>query len=220
MRHWTILLRTRRAIARALRSRVILHHKAGEAAPRLVKAYERWKALVAQAERGLARARRTQRVFMYDDTNLALIPSDAEYVASYVDGRFANAFPARAQFPKAKHITITVLGGTADAGDIETGDMTPTTGALWALRMIRAGRKPRCYANRSTMPAVIAALIRLGIKRNQVLLWTADYTGKPHLPVFRWGNKLTTSDACQFTDKALGRSLDESVCLLRFFDAA
>ena len=66
------------------------------------------------------------------------------------------------------------------------------------------------------MPAVIGALRAAGIRRDEVLLWVADYTGKPHFPVFRWGRKLTVSDACQYTDRALGESLDESVCTPEF----
>jgi len=160
-------------------------------------------------------------ITMYDDTSVSLIPAGAEAVAAYVDGRFANLNAVKQRFPKAKILTITVLGGTADAGDIETGDMTPKSGAAWAKRMMLAGhRRPVVYANRSTMPAVIAELRKLGITRAQVRLWVADYTGVPHFPTFQWGSTTTSADGCQFTDKALGRSLDESILRDDFFDLA
>jgi hypothetical protein len=68
------------------------------------------------------------------------------------------------------------------------------------------------------MAAVLAALARAGIDRSQVRLWTAHYTGHAHLCTatcgfgFRW-----TADATQWTDRALGRNLDESVCTDSFF---
>lgn len=221
-KHWQALLASRRKIETALRARLIVHRKAGQKALRLTKAYARWKGLVAQAERGLARAKKArQQIVMYDDVNPSLIPVDAEVIATYIDGaRTTSNFPAvRKLFPKAQLLTITVVGNRAAAGDIETGDMTPESGARWAQRMIAAGRTPAPYANRSTMPAVIAELRKLGIKRSQVRLWVADYTFVPHLPVLRWGASLTTADACQWTDKSHGRSLDESICVPSFLDA-
>lgn len=220
MRHWTKLLAYRRRIAAALRSRLLTHRRAGERSPRLEKAYRRWMQLVAQAERGLARAKRARRrLVILDDVNVSLLLVGADIYGVYVDGRFANWFSVRTKFPKARLLPITVLGSKAEAGDIETGDMTPASGAAWARRMLRAGvHRPVCYANRSTMPAVIAELRKLGIKRDDVRLWVADYTFKPHLPVLRWGARLTTADACQWTDRSHGRSLDESICVPSFLD--
>lgn len=218
LKHWDALIAKRRRIEADLRHRLIAHHKAGDKAPRLQKAYDRWKALVAQAERGLARARRTHKLVMLDDTNPSLLLVGADIYGVYVDGRFANEAAVRAKFPHVPLLTITVLGGDADAGDIETGDMTPASGAQWAQRQIRKGHRPVCYANRSTMPAVIAELRKRGIARSQVKLWVADYTFVPHLPVFMWGAHPTTADACQWTDHSHGRSLDESVCLANFLD--
>jgi hypothetical protein len=220
LKHWTGLLAFRRKVAATLRHRLIAHRKAGDKAPRLARAYERWKRLVAQAERGVAKAKRARhKLVMYDDTNLSLVPSDAQLIGVYIDGRFVNLQEAMARFPGAKLLTITVTGAhDADAGDIETGDMSPQSGARWAKAMIGRGERPAVYANRSTMPAVIAELRRLGIARRDVRVWVADYTFFPHLPVFRWGASLTASDACQWTDKSHGRSLDESICVPSFLD--
>jgi hypothetical protein len=222
LKHWKALLAERRKVVAELRHRLIAHRKAGDKAPRLTKAYERWKRLVAQAERGVAKAKRARhKLVMYDDVNVSLIPTDAKLIASYIDGaRTAdNLQQVQARFPAAKILTITVTGAhDADAGDIETGDMSPQSGARWARTMIGRGERPAVYANRSTMPSVIAELRRLGIARRDVRIWTADYTFFPHLPVFRWGASLTASDACQWTDKSHGRSLDESICVPSFLD--
>lgn len=220
LKHWEALVASRRRIEAALRSRLIAHRKAGEAAPRLERAYRRWKALVAQAERGLAKARKARhKLVMFDDVNVGLLPAGGDIYGVYVDGHFANHTAVAAKFPSARLLTITVIGSKAEAGDIETGDMTPASGARWARRMLAAGvHRPVCYANRSTMPAVIAELRAAGIRRSQVRLWVADYTFHPHLPVLRWGSRLTTADACQWTDKSHGRSLDESICVPSFLD--
>lgn len=53
---WTSKLKSRRKTAKSLRSRLI-KHGGSKKAPRLAKAYRRYKGLVAQATRGLARAR-------------------------------------------------------------------------------------------------------------------------------------------------------------------
>ena len=157
----------------------------------------------------------------FDDTNVNLLPSNTEYAAGYVDGRFANIAAIRSRFPKLLGLlSITVLGGktVADCCDIETGDLVPAHGAQWIEDRLKAGQKRPCaYANRSTMPTVIALMRALGIKRSQVRLFVADYTGKPHRPVFMWGLKPCRADACQYTDHADGRSLDESVCANDFF---
>lgn len=154
---------------------------------------------------------------MFDTVTVKEVPSFAntahDAVAGYVDGRFDNIAAMTAAFPKAHHLSIAVRStDVADCLDIETGDSTPSRAAFW-VELARAHGiwRPCLYANRSTMPAVIANLRAHGIARPQVRLWVADWTFAPHIPA--------GFDACQWTDKALGRNLDESLCLESFFKA-
>jgi hypothetical protein len=59
---------------------------------------------------------------------------------------------------------------------------------------------------------VIPVLEAAHIPRDDIFEWDADYTYVPHLDA--------GFDATQFTDKALGRSLDESEVTLRFLSIA
>jgi hypothetical protein len=158
---------------------------------------------------------------MYDDVRADLIPADALYVAYYVNGRYANGTAIRKRLPHARLLSIAVTAGAdAECLDIETGDARPDQAPAWVKRQLARGvDRPVCYANRSTMPAVISALRKAGIRRNQVRLWVADYTFRSHFPVLRWGLLPTQADGCQWTDRSHGRSLDQSVLRDDFFGA-
>jgi hypothetical protein len=73
----------------------------------------------------------------------------------------------------------------------------------------RGVKRPCFYADASTMPSVIAALLSAGIKRSSYRTWVAHYTNVAHLE--------PGADATQWTDVALGRNLDESLCTPLFF---
>jgi len=157
---------------------------------------------------------------MYDDVRADLIPVDALYAAYYVNGRYANYTAVRRRLPNARHLLSIAVTAGADAEclDIETGDARPDQAPAWVKRQLARGVwRPVCYANRSTMPAVIAALRKAGIRRNQVRLWVADYTFRSHFPVLRWGLVPTQADGCQWTDRSHNRSLDQSVLRDDFF---
>jgi hypothetical protein len=157
-------------------------------------------------------------IVMFDTITVKDIPSfantSADAVAGYMDGRYADLAAMEAAFPKAHHLSITVTAGElADCLDVETGDATPSQAAAWVKKVEAVGIwRPCLYANRSTMPAVETNLKDNGVGRGQVRLWVADFTGTVHLPA--------GFDACQWTDRALGRNLDESICLGTFFQGA
>lgn len=134
------------------------------------------------------------RFTMYDSTNVGNIPSDAEAVAGYVNGAFANFDELVRRFPHAKHLSITVnSSGDADCLDIENGDATPADAPGWVRRQHARGlKRPVVYANTSTIGVVVDALTRNGIKRDEYLVWTAHYTGVPHIE--------PGSDATQWED--------------------
>lgn len=153
-----------------------------------------------------------QNITMYDSVTVNEIPSGAQAVAGYVGGSFPTFNSLLRDFPHAKHLSIAVTSHEdADCLDIETGDSTPALAPGWVRRQHARGvKRPVVYANTSTMPAVLQALTEAGIHRSEYRVWTAHYTGAPHI---EFG-----SDATQYDDKALGRNLDASLCIPTFFD--
>lgn len=153
----------------------------------------------------------------YDDVTLSLIPSDAPLVLAYVDGNFANYDQAVAQFGADRVRGITVRGEHGPHiywCDTEPGDLTISEGAAWVVHEVRAlghsARGPYCQV--SNMQQLVDEITAQGIPRSAYPIWTAHYAGQ-HIcapntcgfPGFR-----ETADGTQFTDRALGRSLDES----------
>lgn len=151
---------------------------------------------------------------MYDSVTLDQVPAEPHAVACYINGRFANEAEAKQRFPHARILTISVSGNIAsECYDIETGDYNPDEAADLFTTAKNAGVwRPCFYANLSTMPHVEASLARVVHERNAVRLWVAYYNGHTDLPA--------AYDAHQFTDHALGRNLDESICRDDFFPPA
>lgn len=155
---------------------------------------------------------------MFDTVNVTAVPSfantDRDAVAGYIDGRFNDFHQLAATFPHAHHLDIAVRASDdATCLDIEAGDARPDQFPDWFLRQSKRGVwRPVGYCNLSTLPELLAAIHRAGIHRELVRLWVAHFTGTPHLE--------PGSDATQWTDHALGRNLDESLCLDTFFPAA
>ena len=148
---------------------------------------------------------------MYDDVNLALIPKGPHAVASYINGQYANHTEALKMFPHARHLGISVTGIiAAQCYDVETGDYTPDHVPALFEEAKKAGVwRPCFYADLSHMPAVREQLAKVAPARGDYRLWAAYYNGQSDLPA--------EYDAHQFTDRALGRSLDESICHDNFF---
>lgn len=149
---------------------------------------------------------------MYDDTNLDLIPNGPHAVAAYVNGQYANYDEAKRRFPHARILGISVTGDVAaDCYDVEAGDYTADdVPRLYKIAQEHGIWRPCFYAQLSgVMPAVKEKLNTVVAARKDVRLWVAYYNGTTDLPV--------GYDAHQFTDRALGRSLDESICADDFF---
>lgn len=165
----------------------------------------------------LNRRRRAQlnpvgtRVTMFDSVTISEIPHAPEAVAGYVGGHFPTFHLLRQAFPHAHLLSIAVNAGEdAECLDIETGDATPNEAPAWVRRQKRRGvHRPCLYANASTMPAVKRELLRAGILLKEVRLWVAEWTGVAHIPA--------GYDACQWTDRAKGKNLDQSLCSSTFF---
>lgn len=104
-------------------------------------------------------------------------------IGAYENGRYENAQAARRAFPHAHVLGIDVLGtGVGHAGDFEAGDMAYAEAGRWAHRRRAAGvLRPVIYFSVSNWQAVMSSLQAAGLTRSDVRLWTAHYTGQPHL---------------------------------------
>ena len=162
------------------------------------------------------------KIEMYDDVNVSLIPLSAEAVAGYVDGKWPTFEELKKKFPHAAHIvSIAVFSSdNAEVLDIEPGDATIAQAASWIKRQHERGEKlPAVYTSVSQAELLVQALDHAGFKFGvDYVLWTAHYTGKPHLCSEKCGFGFThVAHATQWTDKAHGVSLDESLVSAAFF---
>lgn len=157
---------------------------------------------------------------MFDSVSIDQIPSNADAVAGYTSGFWPTFVPLCQRFPKARHVSIAIAAShDAEVLDCEAGDASPDQAPAWVIRQLHRGvHRPVVYCSVSAVGQVLAALRAAGIQRGQVRLWTAHYTFRPHICSPACGNGMpTTADATQWTDRALGRNLDESLCADSFF---
>lgn len=163
-----------------------------------------------------------QAVAMFDSTDVSQLPASAPAVAGYVNGAWPTFEQLVHDFPHAFKVSIDVNGtGIATILDVEPGDATNAGAAGWFKRR-RSQGAPLLgfYTSVSNAPALIATLAAAGIKRSEYLLWTAHYTFTPHIcgpHTCAWPGLAEGADATQWTDKALGRNLDQSMCHPHFF---
>ena len=162
------------------------------------------------------------QVEMYDDINVSLIPVNAVAVAGYVDGKWPTYAQLAKKFPHAKYkLSIAVFpSDNAQVLDIEPGDATIAQAAAWVKRQHKLGNpKPDVYSaiswGQNLVNALTAAGLRYGVDYRY---WSAHYTYKPHLCSSACGFGFKgIAHATQWTDKAGGKSLDESLCSAEFF---
>jgi hypothetical protein len=151
---------------------------------------------------------------MYDTVTLDAVPNAPHAVACYRNGKYANETEARKRFPHARILPISVAGIIpCEAYDVETGDYRPDQCAeLYTVARANGLTRPCFYANLSTMPAIKQSLSHVVKDPKEVRLWVAIWDGTTVIP--------HGYDAKQFTDRALGRNLDESICVDDFFTPA
>jgi hypothetical protein len=164
---------------------------------------------------------------MFDSVTVSQIPKRAEAVAGYVGGHWPT-FPELVKgWPHAHRLSIAVTAAeAADCLDVERGDASPPQAPGWlrSKATSHATPKPVLYTSVSLADALIKTMAAAGHPRSSYLLWTAHYTGRPHL----CGPECSThgvsfhghADATQYADKALGRNLDASYVRAGFFRGA
>lgn len=162
------------------------------------------------------------QVEMYDDVTVSLIPVSAVAVAGYVDGKWPTYSQLVKRFPHAKYkLSIAVFASdNAEALDVEPGDATIAEAAAWVKRQKARGEKlPDVYTSLSWAESLADALSKAGLKYGvDYRMWTAHYNGVPHLCSPKCGLGWTRiAHATQWTDKAGGKNLDESLCSAAFF---
>jgi hypothetical protein len=159
---------------------------------------------------------------MYDSTNVGNLPAGADAYAGYVDGHFRNLVAIERRFlgSGAQFLSVAVFASDhAECLDIEALDATNAQAPRWVKRRLAAGASRPClYTSVSNVDALVTTLNQAGISRAEVRLWSAHYEQGKH--ICGPSTCRLTQHACdgtQWTDTALGRSLDESVLLDTFF---
>lgn len=152
-------------------------------------------------------------VTMYDDVNVSLLPAGATAYGAYINGLYANEADVRRRFPTAKiiRISVTATDHRGDCLDIENGDATNEQAPAWfkAVEGKTATSKPWLYTSASNISALVAAMSAAGIRRDRYFIWAAHYTYNAHICGPTCG--YPQADGTQWTDKANGRSLDQSL---------
>lgn len=164
----------------------------------------------------------TVTLTMYDSTNVGALPHGADAYAGYVEGLFPTFAALKRQFAAsgAHLLSIAVFAsGDAECLDIEPGDATNAQAPGWVKRQLaRGAHRPCLYTSVGNMDALVTALGGAGIPRAAVRLWSAHYgQGKHICGPATCGLTRHACDGTQWTDSALGRSLDESILLSDFF---
>lgn len=165
-------------------------------------------------------------VTMYDAVDVNQIPNDATHAAGYVDGQWPTVTDGslKRHLPKARLVSIaTDPAHDADCLDVEAHDAANSQAPAWVRRQWARGvKRPMLYSSVGNWPALTAALKANGIKRRpygkSYHRWSAHYTEQAH----RCGRShgmpgFVRAGATQWTNKALGRELDQSECVRLFF---
>lgn len=161
---------------------------------------------------------------MFDSVTVSEIPANAEAVAGYVNGRWVTFPELVKRYPHAQKISISVTAqDNARCLDVEPQDATNAQAADWVRRQWDRGvKRPILYTSVSNWKPLAETLGSAGIKHRpwgkSYRRWSAHYTFKAH----RCGRSCgmpgwSKAGATQWTDKALGRNLDESLCGRSFF---
>jgi hypothetical protein len=158
---------------------------------------------------------------MRDSVTPADLPVGADCYAGYVNGRYANLAAIEALFPTTPIVSIAVTARVrANMLDIEKGDADPDDFPTWASNEIQLGAwRPAGYASLSVWPEILADCARASIRREQIRIVTAHYTGKAHICGPTNCGASFTADGTQWADHGpLGNGhYDQSLLQDNFF---
>jgi hypothetical protein len=160
-------------------------------------------------------------IVMYDSITVSEIPADAPAVAGYVGGHWPTYNELVQKFPHAHHLSIAVNASqSARCLDVEPGDASPAQAPTWFhTHADHSHGLPVLYASASTVAQLTSTMAAAQIGRGQYLIWSAHYTFHEHICSPQTCG-YPAADATQWTDKALGRNLDQSCCADYFFAGA
>lgn len=168
----------------------------------------------------------TGMLTMYDSAFNSQYPPGAAAYAAYVDGGIGsqpNYGYIVATFPAAHRLSIALdPAHNADALDIEPFAAKVASAAGWYARQKARGiARPCLYASASTMESfIVPAVGAAQIARAEVRLWSAHYGAGEHIcGPGSCGAMSIDADGTQWTDRALGRDLDQSLLRDDFFGA-
>lgn len=160
---------------------------------------------------------------MYDSAFNDQLPAGGDAYAGYVDGHVGdqpNYDAIVKKFPKAQHLSISVLGNDADCLDIEAGAAAVASApGWWARQRARGVARPVFYASASVMDAVIFGLNVARVPRTQYRLWSAHYKDGKHICGPATCRLMSQgADGTQWDDVVGGLTADVSMLAANFFD--
>ena len=160
-------------------------------------------------------------ITMYDSITVSQIPANAEAVAGYTSGHWPTYNELVQKFPHAHVLSIAVgASHAARCLDVEPGDASNGQAPGWYMAHAdRNQGKPVLYTSASNVNALVSTMTSARIFRNQYYIWSAHYTFHEHI-CSPGACGYPAADATQWTDKALGKNLDQSCCQDYFFGAA
>jgi peptidoglycan hydrolase-like protein with peptidoglycan-binding domain len=161
-------------------------------------------------------------ITMFDSIAVSVLPSGGSYAyAGYTGGLWPTFKTLQHRFPGHRLLSIAVFASDdGDCLDIENGDATIEEAPGWYERQVHRGVwRPALYTSASNLKALQRIMAAAHIARADYRLWSAHYLNKAHLCAPKsCGYGLSEADGCQWTSRALGISLDQSILLPDFFD--
>lgn len=161
-------------------------------------------------------------ITMFDDITIPSMPSGGSYAyAGYVDGIWPTFPELKAKYPRHRLLSVAVFASDdAECLDIEKGDAPIEDAPEWYERQVHRGVwRPALYTSASNLRAVQNIMTAAHIARASYRLWSAHYLNRAHICAPKsCGYGISEADGCQWTSRALGINLDQSILLPDFFD--
>lgn len=162
-------------------------------------------------------------ITMFDSIAVSVLPSGGSYAyGGYTGGLWPTFNSLKTRFPGHRLLSIAVFASDdGECLDIENGDASIEEAPAWYERQVHRGVwRPALYTSASNLKALEKIMAAAHIARADYRLWSAHYLNKAHLCAPRsCGYGLSEADGCQWTSRALGISLDQSILLPDFFDS-